>query len=108
MDFRMKDFGAVLESRDLARRLCEAVKDEHSKRPDEKVKLDFAGVRVVSNFFADELVGGLVSAMGADGFEAAVTLANLSDMNRIWVQKAVERHKDDRKRAPDSKKKAKK
>jgi len=94
MDFRMKDFGAVLESRDLAKSLCQSILDEHWKRPDEHKRIDFGGVRVVSSFFADEFIGGLVVGLGTEGFKESLTLLNVSEMNRIWIERALERRKD--------------
>ena len=108
MDFRMKDFGAVLESRDLARSLCLSILDEHKKRADEHVRLDFGGVRVVSSFFADAFIGGLVETLGTEGFGETVTLLNLSDMNQIWVEKAMEKHKTAAKKPAKDDKPAKK
>jgi hypothetical protein len=94
MDFKMKDFGAVLESRELAKSLVQSIMDEYKKKPEDHMRLDFGGVRVVSNFFADGFIGGLLEGMGLEGFEKFVTLLNLSAMNKIWVDKAIERHKN--------------
>ncbi|MBI5528532.1 MAG: STAS-like domain-containing protein [Deltaproteobacteria bacterium] len=93
MDFKMKDFGAILESRDLAKSLCQSIIDEHWKKPTEHMRLDFGGVRVVSNFFAEAFIGGLIEGMGTEPFKQTFTLLNLSDMNRIWVDRAIEKHK---------------
>ena len=109
MDFKMRDFGTVLESRDLAKSLCGSFADEHRKNPDEKVRLDFSGVRVVSRFFAEEFIGGLVDALGAEAFDSTVTFNNLSEMNRLWIDKAITIHKTAQKVPPsDGKKKQKK
>jgi hypothetical protein len=93
MDYRMKEFGAVLESRDLAKSLCQSIVDEHWRRPSEHKRLDFAGVRVVSSFFADEFIGGLVNGMGTETFKAGFTLLNLSSINKIWIDRALDKHK---------------
>lgn len=108
MDFRMRDFGTVLESRDLATSLCNSFAEEHRKKPDEKVRLDFSGVRVVSKFFAEEFIGGLVDALGAEAFDGTVTFNNLSEMNRIWIDKAITTHKSAPKAPPAAGKKKQK
>lgn len=92
MIIRMKDFGVVLESRELAKRLVESFVDILEKRPDDNIRLDFSGIRVVSGFFADELIGGIVQLLGFEKFEKSVSLTNMSDLNRIWLEKAVEKH----------------
>lgn len=94
MDFKMKDFGAVLESRELAKSLAQSILDEHWKHIDDHKRIDFGGVRVVSSFFADSFIDALVNGMGTEGFKESITLFNLSDMNRIWIDRAIERHKD--------------
>lgn len=94
MDFKMKDFGAVLESRMLAESLAQSILDEHWKHIGDHTRIDFGGVRVVSSFFADSFVGTLANGMGTEGFKKSLTLFNLSDMNRIWIDRAIEKHKD--------------
>lgn len=94
MDFKMKEFGAVLESRDLAKSLAQSILDEHWKHIDDHKRIDFGGIRVVSSFFADSFVDTLVNGMGTEAFKESLTLFNLSDMNRIWIDRAIEKHKD--------------
>jgi hypothetical protein len=108
MDFRMRDFGTVLESRELARNLCTSFADEHKKNPEETVRLDFSGVRVVSKFFAEEFIGGLVDAVGAEVFDGMITFNNLSEMNRIWIERAITVHKSAPKAQPAAGKKKQK
>lgn len=93
MDFKMKDFGAVLESRELAKSLAQSILDEHWKHLDDHKRIDFGGIRVVSSFFADSFVDALVNGMGTEVFKESLTLFNLSDMNRIWIDRAIEKHK---------------
>ncbi|MFA6034334.1 MAG: DUF4325 domain-containing protein [Myxococcota bacterium] len=92
MDFKMRTYGSVLESRDLATRLSFALLDDLKKNPDDHIRIDFGGVRVVSNFFADEFIGTMVREMGVEKFKASVTMFNLAEINRVWIAKAVDKH----------------
>jgi hypothetical protein len=55
----------------------------------QKVRLDFAGVRTVSESFADELFGVLIEDYGEQWFREHVEVANLSDLSRETVLDAI-------------------
>ena len=92
MIFKLKEFGTVLESKDLAKRLAEGVLDSLEKNPEEALKLDFSGIRVVSSFFADEFIGVLVVKLGGKDFNSRVSSMGLSAMNHVWIDKAIKKH----------------
>jgi hypothetical protein len=49
------------------------------------ITLDFDGV-VITPSFADELVGGLITSLGADAFQQRVSIENVSDSAKPLVR----------------------
>ncbi|MBR1804154.1 MAG: STAS-like domain-containing protein [Muribaculaceae bacterium] len=56
-----------------------------------KVVLDFEGVNVVSNSFADECLGKLLLSMSLDDIKAATTFHGLNDFARHNIAVALRR-----------------
>jgi STAS-like domain of unknown function (DUF4325) len=86
--WRLLDIGKDLSSRDHARVLRE------TGDATARLTFDFAGVRTLSDSFADELLAVLVEARGEDWFREHVKLKNLSaDHRRIVLRVVKERLK---------------
>lgn len=83
--------GKDLASRERARRL------RASLVVGEPVSLDFAGVRTLTQSFADELIGALVARQGLAWFRENIRLENLSPSHRLTILQAVQARLD---RAP--------
>lgn len=57
----------------------------------DKVVLDFTGVQVVSNSFADECFGKLLQSMSLDELKQKTTFVGLSDFARKNIAVAIRR-----------------
>ena len=55
-------------------------------------ELDFDGVEIVSDSFADKLFGVLIVDRGEDRFREKVALSNLNSFVRISILSAVSHH----------------
>lgn len=88
-NFRLAhEFGTDLSSRQRAAQLREAIVGAAS-RTEAKCEIDFAGVRTLSDSFADELFGILVSEQGEEWFRDHVLLLNLPPLLRTTILEAV-------------------
>ena len=73
--FRFRDFGEYLGTRQLG----------------EKVRLDFEGVDVVSNSFADECIAKMLLFMSLDELKQRTTFSGLNDFARKNIALALKR-----------------
>jgi len=81
--FRLADFGDELLTRDAAARVCAALRralDHH-----ERLRIDFAGVRVMAPSFADECFGHIVEELGREVFKARLELTGADAEIRALV-----------------------
>lgn len=87
--FHFKDFGEYLGTRQLGEqareRLLPLIQGE------EKVCLDFEGVDVVSNSFADECIAKLLLSMSLDELKKRTTFSGLNDFARKNIALALKR-----------------
>lgn len=87
--FRFRDFGEYLGTRQLGEK---ARKQLWSIiQGDEKVCLDFDGVDVVSNSFADECIAKLLLTMSLDELKQHTTFRGLNDFARKNIALALKR-----------------
>jgi anti-anti-sigma regulatory factor len=84
-----KTFGTDLSSRQRAAALRLDI-TAHTATGINPVTLDFAGVRSVSESFADEAIAVLVAENGEAWFRQHVRLVNLSPSVRLSVLEAVD------------------
>lgn len=82
-----RDYGSDISSRVRAARLREAVVQDLDEIP--YILLDFAGVRTISESFADELFGVLIEERGEAWFRSHVKVVNLAPLPRATVLEAV-------------------
>ncbi len=83
-----KDHGTDLSSRYRAARLRGEIFDVASEAG-VRCEIDFAGVRTLSDSFADELFGVLVSERGEPWFKEHVLVTNLTGPIRATILEAV-------------------
>lgn len=87
--FKFNQFGTNLGTRmlgaDVRERLLPLLSD------DEKVVLDFEGVDVVSNSFADECLAKLLLTMSLDELKQCTTFRGLNDFARKNIALAFKR-----------------
>ena len=87
--FKFNQFGSNLGTRmlgvDVRERLVPLLNDE------EKVVLDFEGVDVVSNSFADECLAKLLLTMSLDELKQCTTFRGLNDFARKNIALAFKR-----------------
>lgn len=87
--FRFRDYGEYLGTRQLGERVREQLwplLQDH-----EKVCLDFEGVDVVSNSFADECIAKLLLTMSLDELKQHTTFSGLNDFARKNIALAIKR-----------------
>ncbi len=77
------DIGSSLGTRDLAARIRASIIDEIEIN--EKVYLDFSGVEVVTNSFADECFRKLRETLNDKEFRTKVTFLNAND----FIQRVI-------------------
>lgn len=87
--FRFRDFGEYLGTRQLGEKVREQLWP--LVQGDEKVRLDFDGVDVVSNSFADECIAKLLLLMPLDELKQHTTFSGLNDFARKNIALALKR-----------------
>lgn len=87
--FRFRDYGEYLGTRQLGEKVRERLWP--LIQGDEKVCLDFEGVEVVSNSFADECIAKLLLSMSLDELKQHTTFSGLDDFVRKNIALALKR-----------------
>ena len=87
--FRFRNFGEHLGTRQLGEKVREQLWP--LIQGDEKVCLDFEGVDVVSNSFADECIAKLLLLMPLDELKQHTTFTGLNDFARKSIAVALKR-----------------
>lgn len=87
--FRFRDFGEYLGTRQLG----EKVRNQLWPliQGEEKVCLDFEGVDVVSNSFADECIAKMLLSISLDELKQRTTFRGLNDFARKNIALALKR-----------------
>jgi len=87
--FTFKDYGEQLGTRVLGAKVRKALLSVMEK--ENKVVLDFTGVDVVANAFADECIAKLLLSMTLAELKSRTTFAGLNDMARMNIALALKR-----------------
>lgn len=87
--FRFRDFGEHLGTRQLGEKVREQLWP--LLQGEEKVCLDFEGVDVVSNSFADECLAKLLLSMSLDELKQHTTFIHLNDFARKNIALTLKR-----------------
>lgn len=82
---RMADFGISLGSRKLGKSVNEYLNFDI----DEKIILDFENVNLVTNSFADELIGKNARDLGLETFFDKVEIVNAKRNIRLVIKKSI-------------------
>lgn len=89
VEFKFSDFGTDFGTRDMGAKIRERL------RPlldgDEKVVLDFTGVNVVTNSFADECIAKLLLEMSLEDLKKHTTFKGLNPLAEKCVLVALQR-----------------
>lgn len=88
--FRFRDIGEYLGTRQLGAE-ARALLLPHIMEGAGRLVLDFAGVKVVSNSFADECLAKLLLTMPLDDLKRRTTFANVDDYARLNIAIALQR-----------------
>lgn len=87
--FHFRDFGEYLGTRQLGEKVREQLWP--LIQGDEKVCLDFDGVDVVSNSFADECIAKMLLFISLDELKQRTTFSGLNDFARKNIALALKR-----------------
>ena len=87
--FRFAKYGKLLVSRALGAQVREDLLAEIAKG--EKLTLDFEGIEMVGNSFADECFGKILIIIPLDELRRVTTFRNLSGTSRVSVSAALRR-----------------
>ena len=87
--FKFRDFGENLETRILGERVRKQLVPLLNEY--DKVTLDFEGVDVVSNSFADECLAKLLLTMSLDELKRKTTFVSVNDFARKNIAVALAR-----------------
>lgn len=89
VEFKFSDFGTNFGTRDMGARIRQQL------RPlldgEEKVILDFSGVNVVTNSFADECIAKLLLEMSLDNLKRHTTFRGLNPLAERSILVALQR-----------------
>lgn len=88
--FRFREFGEHLGTRQLGEKVREQLLPL-IQQGDEKVCLDFEGVDVVSNSFADECIAKLLLLMTLEELKRRTTFSSLNEFARKNIAIAIKR-----------------
>lgn len=87
MIIRFGEKGKSLGTRDDGRKFRAQIID--GVRGKELVELDFCGVDIISNSFADECIGKLVEDLGLEKLKRLTTFKNTSKTVAMILEKAI-------------------
>ena len=88
--FSFREYGENLGTRPLGKRVREQLLPLLEQQ-DERVVLDFTGVNVVSNSFADECIAKLLLTMPLADLKARTTFRGLNPIASVSVLTALQR-----------------
>ena len=89
--FAFNKYGSDLTTRILGEKVRKELLCEISKSSTEKIALDFEGVDIVTNSFADECLAKLLYSMPLNELKAKTTFINVTDSVRRFIAFAFQR-----------------
>ncbi len=89
VEFKFSQFGTDFGTRDMGAKIREQLRPLLDK--DEKVVLDFTGVNVVTNSFADECIAKLLLEIPLDELKKRTTFRGLNPLAERCVLVALQR-----------------
>ena len=89
--FKFNTYGQELATRILGKKVREVILPLINQTSTEKVVLDFEGVNIVTNSFADECLAKLIYEMPFETLKSKTTFRNLNDTARKYIAFAFQR-----------------
>lgn len=89
--FKFNTYGAELATRILGKKVREVILPLINQTSTEKLVLDFEGVNIVTNSFADECLAKLIYEMPFETLKSKTTFRNLNDTARKYIAFAFQR-----------------
>ena len=84
MTIKLSDFGNSLGTHIDAKKIREQIMNEN-----EKTILDFEGISIISNSFADEILGIIVRDFGIKKLSEKVSFKNTNNEIQMTIKKAI-------------------
>jgi hypothetical protein len=94
MDLQVIDIigSAVALSPEPGHNLYKAIRDQIKR--DQKVKLDFRDIQVISTAFLNSAIGRLYSDFSSEQLNSYLSITNLPDEDILLLQKVIKRAKE--------------
>ena len=89
--FKFNTYGQELATRILGKKVREVILPLINETGAEKLVLDFEGVNIVTNSFADECLAKLIYEMPFETLKSKTTFRNLNDTARKYIAFAFQR-----------------
>ncbi len=89
--FKFNTYGQELATRILGKKVREVILPLINETGAEKLVLDFEGVNIVTNSFADECLAKLIYEMPFETLKSKTTFRNLNDTVRKYIAFAFQR-----------------
>lgn len=89
MIFKFNEYGKRLSTRDQGREV-KAVFDKLYDSTSTKIVLDFSGIELVTNSFADEFIGKKIAEVGINEFKSKTTFTNVKPFVAMCIKKAID------------------
>ncbi len=89
--FKFNTYGQELATRILGKKVREVILPLINETGSEKLVLDFEGVNIVTNSFADECLAKLIYEMPFETLKSKTTFRNLNDTARKYIAFAFQR-----------------
>ena len=89
--FKFNTYGQELATRILGKKVREVILPLINETGAEKLVLDFEGVNIVTNSFADECLAKLIYEMPLETLKSKTTFRNLNDTARKYIAFAFQR-----------------
>lgn len=89
--FKFNTYGRELATRILGKKVREVILPLINETSAEKLVLDFEGVNIVTNSFADECLAKLIYEMSFETLKSKTTFRNLNDTARKYIAFAFQR-----------------
>lgn len=89
--FKFNAYGQELATRILGKKVREDILPLLNQTGSEKLVLDFEGVNIVTNSFADECLAKLIYEMPFETLKSKTTFRNLNDTARKYIAFAFQR-----------------
>ena len=83
--FKFNTYGQELATRILGKKVREVILPLINQTSTEKLVLDFEGVNIVTNSFADECLAKLIYEMPFESLKSKTTFRNLNDTARKYI-----------------------